>query len=66
MEGFEFRRCDRKDIHDRYIVVDGVRALHFGHSLKQLGESDSEINSVPSAEIVQRFEELWLKATPIT
>jgi hypothetical protein len=62
----EFRLCDRKDIHDRYIIVDGVRALHFGHSLKDLGGSASEINSVPSAEIVKLFDGLWLKAKPVT
>jgi hypothetical protein len=54
----EFRRCNPKDIHDRYIVVDGVRAWHLGHSLQNLGESDSEIHSVPHAEIVQRFNDL--------
>jgi len=62
----EFRRCDPKEIHDRYVIVDGVRAWHFGHSLKDLGEKDSEINSVPAAEIVRRFEELWRKAKPFT
>jgi hypothetical protein len=61
----EFRRCDPKEIHDRYVIVDGVRAWHFGHSLKDLGEKDSEVNSVPSAEIVKRFEELWQKAKPV-
>jgi hypothetical protein len=62
----DFRRCGPKDIHDRYIVVDSVRALHLGHSVKDLGGSASEINSVPAAEIVKHFDELWLKTTPVT
>lgn len=62
----ELRRCDANEIHDRYVIVDGARAWHFGHSLKDLGEKDSEVNAVPCAEIVQRFEELWQKATPVT
>ena len=65
-ERIEFRLCDRKDIHDRYMIVDGARALHCGHSLKDLGGSASEINSVPAAEIVKQFEELWQKGKPIT
>jgi len=47
-------------------AADQPRAWHFGHSLKDLGEKDSEINSVPAAEIVRRFEELWRKAKPVT
>ena len=61
----EFKICAAKDLHDRYVIIDKQQAFHFGHSLKDLGTKDSEIASVPPAEIAQRFEELWLKATPV-
>jgi hypothetical protein len=61
----EFRVCAAKDIHDRYVIIDKQEAFHVGHSLKDLGTKDSEISSVPPAEIVNRFEQLWLAATPV-
>jgi hypothetical protein len=41
----EFRVCDPKEIHDRFIIVDGQEALHFGAAIKDLGKSDSLIDS---------------------
>ena len=57
----QFRLCDLKDIHARYIILDGRTALHIGHSLKDLGKSDSSIEGA-SSDILQRFEDLWLNA----
>jgi hypothetical protein len=57
----EFRRCDPSDIHDRFIIVDGQLALHVGASIKDLGKSDSLIDSTLLDPQKQRFEELWLK-----
>jgi hypothetical protein len=57
----EFRRCDLKDICARYIILDGRTVLHIGHSLKDLGQSDSSIETA-SSDVLQRFEDLWLNA----
>jgi hypothetical protein len=62
----QFRVCDSKDIHDRFIIVDGRSALHLGASIKDLGKSDSLIDSALLDPHKQRFEELWLKATLVT
>ena len=61
----EFRLCDPKDIHDRFIIVDGQEALHLGHSIKDLGGSDTLIDSAELDPHKKRFEELWLKAQPV-
>ena len=34
----EFRVCDPKEIHDRFIIVDGQETLHVGGSIKDLGQ----------------------------
>ncbi|SRR5260221_1119095 len=60
----EFRLCDLKDIHGRYIILDHKTVLHIGHSLKDLGKSDSGIDPA-SPELITRFEELWSTATPV-
>jgi hypothetical protein len=44
----QFRLCDLKDIHARYIILDGQTVLHLGHSLKDLGNSDSSIEPASS------------------
>jgi hypothetical protein len=61
----EFRICAAKDLHDRYVIIDKRQAFHIGHSIKDLGTKDSEIASVPPAEIMKRFEQLWATATPV-
>jgi hypothetical protein len=60
----EFRLCDLKDIHGRYIILDHITVLHIGHSLKDLGKSDSSVDPGPP-EVIARFEELWATATPV-
>src|SRR5260370_22945823 len=61
----QFRLCDLKNIHARYIIVDGQIVLHIGHSLKDLGKSDSGIEAA-SSEILQRFEDLWSNARAVS
>jgi hypothetical protein len=61
----EFRLCGPKDIHDRFIIVDGKKALHVGHSIKDLGASDTLIDLAELDPHKRRFEELWLKAQPV-
>ena len=64
-ERAEFRICDPKDIHDRFIIVDGQSALHVGASIKDWGKSDSLIDSALLVPHKQRFEELWLKGSVV-
>jgi hypothetical protein len=55
----EMRLVD-DDIHDRYILWDDNNALHIGHSLKDLGTKDTQINLVADAAPQFRlFEERW-------
>ncbi len=57
----EMRLID-EDIHDRYVLWDGAKALHLGHSLKDLGTKDTQINVVSDpAPQVRLFEERWAK-----
>ena len=60
----EFRLCDpdTDKLHDRFIIVDGLRALHMGGSIKDLGKRDSLIDSAELEPHKKRFDELWLKA----
>ena len=51
------------EIHDRYILWDGAQVLHVGHSLKDLGTKDTQINFVADPEPqVRFFEERWAGA----
>jgi len=61
----EFRLCDPKDIHDRFIILDDRLALHVGASIKDLGKSDSLIDAAQLDAHAKRFLELWLKAAPV-
>jgi hypothetical protein len=61
----EFRTCDPKEIHDRFIIVDSKAALHLGASIKDLGKSDSLIDSADLDVHKKRFEELWIKGQPV-
>jgi hypothetical protein len=62
----EFRLCDPKEIHDRFIILDDRSALHLGASIKDLGKSDSVIDAAQLEAHSKRFVELWLKAAPVT
>jgi hypothetical protein len=63
----EFRLSDPSTHkqHDRFIVIDGARALHLGGSIKDLGKSDSLIDSAELEPHQKRFEEVWLSAQPV-
>jgi hypothetical protein len=60
----QFRLCDLRDIHARYIIIDAKTVLHIGHSLKDLGKSDSGVDP-GSPELIALFEELWSTATSV-
>jgi hypothetical protein len=62
----QFRLCNRKDIHDRFIIVDKTQALHLGASIKDLGKSDSLIDQAKLEPHRKRFEELWFASQPVT
>jgi hypothetical protein len=64
-ERVEFRTCDFREIHDRFAIIDGKQALHIGHSIKDLGNSDTLIDAALLGPHQNRFEELWLKASPV-
>ena len=62
----ELRITDENKIHDRYILLDGSRAFHVGHSLKDLGQRDTQINVVkdPRPQF-QLFEARWKEAKEV-
>jgi hypothetical protein len=61
----EFRLCPPKSIHDRFIIIDGVRALHLGHSIKDLGKSDTLIDQADLVLTQKRFDDLWHNSNPV-
>ena len=61
----EFRLCPAKSIHDRFIIVDERQALHLGHSIKDLGKSDTLIDQAVLDTQRKRFEDLWVNSQPI-
>jgi hypothetical protein len=63
----ELRVTAENKIHDRYILWDNTRALHLGHSLKDLGKKDTQINVVqdPRPQFAL-FEDRWKTATVVT
>lgn len=62
----ELRVTDENKIHDRYILWDGKRALHVGHSLKDLGKKDTQISVVkdPRPQF-GLFEDRWVQANGV-
>ena len=61
----EFRLCTPKSIHDRFIIVDRLRALHIGHSIKDWGKSDTLIDQADLALTQKRFNDLWQNSNPV-
>ena len=61
----EFRTCDPKVIHDRFIIVDSKKALHLDTSITNLGNADSLIDPAELEPRKKRFEELWLNGRPV-
>jgi len=42
----ELRVLEEKKLHDRFIIIDGASAYHFGHSIKDLGKKDTHVSPV--------------------
>ena len=52
------------ELHDRYILWDGAQGFHVGHSLKDLGRKDAQLDLLEApAQQWALFEERWAAAT---
>jgi hypothetical protein len=50
-------------IHDRFILWDGAHGVHLGHSIKDLGTKDTQVNVLAAPlEQYKLFEERWTEA----
>ena len=60
-------RTITEDIHDRFVLWDGSKGFHIGHSLKDLGKKDVQLNLIkdPRAQIAL-FETRWKQSKPAT
>jgi len=62
----ELRVIAHASIHDRFILWDGAKGIHLGHSLKDLGQKDTQLNLIESPiENFRLFEQRWCEAKPI-
>lgn len=60
-------RTTAGDIHDRFIIWDGARGFHLGHSIKDLGTKDAQLNLITAPhQQLMLFEDRWKLATAIT
>jgi hypothetical protein len=49
--------------HDRFILLDKSSGFHIGHSIKNLGEKDTQVNLIKNPmEQIALFEERWNEA----
>jgi len=54
------------DLHDRFILWDRKAGVHLGHSIKDLGKKDTQVNKIADVgNQLQLFEDRWGQATPI-
>ncbi|MEW6378885.1 MAG: hypothetical protein AB1611_04685 [bacterium] len=61
----EMRRLDSEKLHDRYILWDKAHGFHIGHSIKDLGKKDTQLNLLLNPiEQVNLFEHRWKESTP--
>lgn len=52
--------------HDRFIFLDGLLAYHSGHSFKDLGDKDSQINLIKNPEEhIKIFKDTWFSAEEV-
>ncbi len=59
------RISEEEKLHDRFIIVDGTSAYHFGHSIKDLGKKDTHVSPVEKIDPLKSlFEERWTEAKP--
>lgn len=62
----ELRVIDHGSVHDRFILWDKAKGIHLGHSLKDLGQKDTQLNLIEMPiENISLFEQRWLEARPI-
>lgn len=63
----EMRILDHEKMHDRYILWDRAHGLHLGHSIKDLGKKDTQLNLLkdPSNQW-ELFEQRWKESRPIS
>lgn len=62
----ELRVMVYASIHDRFILWDGAMGIHLGHSLKDLGQKDTQLNRIESPiENFKLFEQRWSEANTI-
>ena len=63
----ELRTEPEEKLHDRYILWDHSHGYHVGHSLKDLGKKDSQLNLLSNAsEHWAAFDARWATANPGT
>jgi hypothetical protein len=54
------------DIHDRFIIWDGTQGFHLGHSIKDLGTKDTQLNLIAAPhQHLTLFEQRWKQAAEI-
>jgi len=62
----ELRVISHANIHDRFILWDNAKGIHLGHSLKDLGQKDTQLNLIENPiENFSLFEQRWAEATTI-
>lgn len=65
----EMRFTEYEDIkfHDRFVLWDNSQGFHFGHSLKDLGKKDTQINLIKDpCKQTALFDERWAEARPMS
>lgn len=62
----ELRILTEDKLHDRFILWDGTHGVHLGHSIKDLGEKDTQVTVLKTAtEQYSLFEERWAESKAI-
>lgn len=60
----ELRITEENKIHDRYILWDGLKGVHIGHSIKDLGKKDTQLNFISDARPqYAMFKDRWAGAS---
>lgn len=63
----EMRVIRNSSVHDRFILWDGAMGIHLGHSLKDLGHQDTQLNLIRKPqEQLRLFEQRWSEANAVT
>ena len=63
----EMRVIPYSSVHDRFILWDGAMGIHLGHSLKDLGQKDTQLNVIrKQQEQFTLFEQRWSEAKVVT